>query len=60
MWEERDFVLANEHVAMVIEDVDESELYDPWGGRPVGVAQIAGGALVEPGTSGRSCSCSVG
>lgn len=52
MWEGGDFVLANEHVAMVIEDVDESDLYDPWGGRPVGIARVEGGALVEPGDFG--------
>ena len=33
VWEGGDFVLANEHVAMVIEDVGQSDLYDPWGGR---------------------------
>lgn len=38
MWEAGDFLLANEHVAMVIEDVGASDLYDPWGGRPVGLA----------------------
>ena len=52
VWEGGDFVLANEHVAMVIEDVDESELYDPWGGRPVGIARVQDGALVEPGDFG--------
>jgi hypothetical protein len=52
VWEGGDFVLANEHVAMVIEDVDDSELYDPWGGRPVGVARVEDGALVEPGDFG--------
>lgn len=52
VWEGGDFVLANEHVAMVIEDVRDSELYDPWGGRPVGVARVEGGALVEPGDFG--------
>jgi hypothetical protein len=51
-WEEGDFVLANEHVALVIEDAGDSELYDPWGGRPVGVARVEGGALVEPGDFG--------
>ncbi|MCB9596906.1 MAG: carboxypeptidase regulatory-like domain-containing protein [Sandaracinaceae bacterium] len=52
VWEEGDFVLANEHVAMVIEDAGQSELYDPWGGRPVGVARVEGGALVEPADFG--------
>ncbi len=52
VWEGGDFVLANEHVAMVIEDAGESDLYDPWGGRPVGIARVEGGALVEPGDFG--------
>jgi len=52
VWEGGDFVLANEHVAMVIEDAGQSELYDPWGGRPLGVARVEGGALVEPGDFG--------
>ena len=46
VWEGGDFVLANEHIAMVIEDVGQSELYDPWGGRPVG-GQDRSGLLVE-------------
>ncbi len=52
VWEGGDFVLANEHVAMVIEDVGASELYDPWGGRPVGIGRVEGGALVDPGDFG--------
>jgi hypothetical protein len=47
-WADGDFVLANDRVAIVIEDVGESDLYDPWGGRPVGIARVAGGALIEP------------
>src|SRR5688572_24720868 len=27
-----DFVLVNEKIAVIIEDVGESDLYDPWGG----------------------------
>src|SRR5688572_18525287 len=30
-WADGDFVLANDKVAIVIEDVGDSELYDPWG-----------------------------
>lgn len=52
VWGEGDFVLANEHVAMVIEDAGPSELYDPWGGRPVGVARVRDGALIEPADFG--------
>jgi len=47
VWEARDFVLANEHVAILIEDVDRSDLYDPWGGRPVGIARVEDGRLVS-------------
>ncbi|HUH02021.1 MAG TPA: CehA/McbA family metallohydrolase [Kofleriaceae bacterium] len=46
-WAAGDFVLANEKVAMIIEDVGASDLYDPWGGRPIGVARVEGGALVD-------------
>ena len=52
VWEVGDFVLANDRVAMVIEDVDHSDLYDPWGGRPVGAALVAGGALTTPADFG--------
>ncbi len=45
VWEPGDFVLANEHVALVIEDADRSDLYDPWGGRPVGIARVEEGRL---------------
>ena len=51
-WKGNDFVLANDKVALVIEDVGDSDLYDPWGGRPVGLARMAGGALVEPNNFG--------
>lgn len=51
-WRPGDFVLANDRVALVIEDVGPSDLYDPWGGRPVGLARIEGGAMVEPSNFG--------
>ncbi len=51
-WQAGDFVLANDRVAIIIEDVGDSELLDPWGGRPLGVARVAGGALVEPADFG--------
>ncbi len=51
-WEPGDFVIANENVAMVIEDVGVSNLYDPWGGRPVGIAAMDNGAMVRPATLG--------
>jgi hypothetical protein len=51
-WKDGDFVLANDRVAIVIEDVGDSDLYDPWGGRPVGLARVEGGKLVEPNNFG--------
>lgn len=51
-WKPGDFVLANSRVALVIEDVGDSDLYDPWGGRPVGLARVQGGKLVEPNNFG--------
>ena len=51
-WKAGDFVLANDKVALVIEDVGDSDLYDPWGGRPVGLGRVAHGAIVEPNNFG--------
>jgi hypothetical protein len=51
-WHDGDFVLANDKVALVIEDVGDSDLYDPWGGRPVGLARVEGGKLVSPNNFG--------
>lgn len=51
-WKAGDFVLANDKVAMVIEDVGDSDLYDPWGGRPVGLARVVDGKMVEPNNFG--------
>ena len=51
-WKPGDFVLANDKVALVIEDVGDSDLYDPWGGRPVGLARVDHGAMVEPNNFG--------
>src|SRR5688572_14982130 len=47
-----DFILANERVAMIIEDAGASDLYDPWGGRPVGLAAVEAGDLVIPADFG--------
>ncbi|HVK87214.1 MAG TPA: CehA/McbA family metallohydrolase [Kofleriaceae bacterium] len=52
MWREGDFVLANDRIALVIEDAGDSDLYDPWGGRPVGLARIENGRMVEPNNFG--------
>ncbi len=46
-WKAGDFVLANDRVAIAIEDVGPSENYDPWGGKPIGYAQIEDGKLVD-------------
>lgn len=43
-----DFVLANDRVGVVVSDVGPGELYDPYGGRIVGLARVEAGALVEP------------
>lgn len=51
-WQDGDFVLANDKIAIVIEDAGDSDLYDPWGGRPVGVARVEAGKLVEPNNFG--------
>jgi hypothetical protein len=51
-WQDGDFVLANDKIAIVIEDVGDSDLYDPWGGRPVGLARVEGGRLVAPANFG--------
>ncbi|MBT8491760.1 MAG: CehA/McbA family metallohydrolase, partial [Deltaproteobacteria bacterium] len=44
--------LANDRIAVVIEDAGDSDLYDPWGGRPVGFALVDGGAMVSPSEFG--------
>jgi hypothetical protein len=51
-WKPGDFVLANDKVALVIEDTGDSDLYDPWGGRPVGLARVSGGRMIEPNNFG--------
>jgi hypothetical protein len=51
-WGSGEFVLTNQHLAMAIEDAGPSDLYDPWGGRPTGIALLEGGALVDPGDFG--------
>ncbi|MFK7989905.1 MAG: CehA/McbA family metallohydrolase [Sandaracinaceae bacterium] len=48
-WAEGDFVIANDRFAMIIEDAGNSDAYDPYGGRPVGVAAVEGGTLVRAG-----------
>jgi hypothetical protein len=48
-WEAGDFVIASDRYALIVEDADESDLYDPFGGRPVGIARVEDGRLVEAG-----------
>lgn len=47
VWAPGDFVLATDRVALLIEDVGASDLYDPFGGRPVGIASVEDGRLVR-------------
>lgn len=42
-----DFGLANEKIGVLIEDVGFSDLYDPWGGKLVGLAAVEDGKLVR-------------
>ena len=51
-WKAGDFVLANDRIALVIEDAGDSDLYDPWGGRPVGLARMDHGRMVQPNNFG--------
>jgi hypothetical protein len=46
VWAAGDFVLANDRIAILVEDAGPSDLYDPYGGRIVGVARREGGVLV--------------
>jgi len=47
IWAAGDIVLANERVGFVIEAARPSHLYDPWGGKIVGIARVSGGRLVD-------------
>ncbi len=51
-WAPGDFVVANDRVALVIEDAGPSDLYDPWGGKPVGLGRVENGVLVDPADFG--------
>jgi hypothetical protein len=52
VWSAGDFILANERIALVIEDAGPSDLYDPWGGKPIGLGRVENGILIEPGNFG--------
>ncbi|TNF64168.1 MAG: carboxypeptidase regulatory-like domain-containing protein [Deltaproteobacteria bacterium] len=47
VWEAGDFALVNEHIAVIIEDDEISDLYLPFGGSIVGVTRYEDGALVD-------------
>ena len=47
VWEAGDFALVNEHIAVIIEDDDISDLYLPFGGSIVGIARYENGSLVD-------------
>jgi len=49
VWAEDDFVITNGEVALLIEDTGLSDMYDRHGGRPVGIARVEDGRLVEAG-----------
>lgn len=51
-WQAGDYVLANSRVALLIESARPSAGYDVWGGKPVGVAVVRGGRLVDAGDFG--------
>ncbi len=52
VYEDGDFVIANDRFALIIEDVDDSDLYDPWGGRPVGLTSIESGTMTQASNFG--------
>ncbi len=47
-----DFVIGNDHFALIIEDVGDSDLYDPWGGRPVGLTSVVDGEMTNASNFG--------
>jgi hypothetical protein len=50
VWREGDFVLASSAgFALIVEEEGVSDLYDRYGGRPVGIARVEEGALTDAG-----------
>ena len=47
-WAPGDYVLANDHLALVVSQVGRYEVYDPYAGRVRGLARVEGGHLVAP------------
>ncbi|MCA9535020.1 MAG: carboxypeptidase regulatory-like domain-containing protein, partial [Myxococcales bacterium] len=48
VWAPGDLALTNEHIAVIIEDIGESDLYNPWGGGIVGLGELEDAAIVRP------------
>lgn len=46
-WREGDYVLANDRIAVVIEDARASDGYDPFGGKLAGMARVEDGRMVD-------------
>ena len=47
VYEVGDFALVNEHIAVIVEDDDVSDLFQPFGGLIIGVARYDDGSLVD-------------
>lgn len=47
-WRDGDYVLANDHLAIVISQPGNQEVYDPYGGRVRGITRLDHGAMVHP------------
>jgi hypothetical protein len=52
IWGSGELLLANDRIAIAIEDVGPSDLYDPWGGRITGMARVEDHHLVAPADFG--------
>lgn len=46
-WRDGDFVLANDHLALVVSQPGNQEVYDPYGGRVRGIARVEHGEITE-------------
>jgi hypothetical protein len=47
-WAAGDYVIANDHMALVLSQLGRYEVYDPYAGRPRGISRVESGRLVEP------------
>lgn len=47
-WAAGDYVLANDHLALVVSQPGRFEVYDPYAGRVRGLARVEAGRLVDP------------